>query len=66
VDVCAQWSAFVEYNHMGFGTKDMNFHFVVDGSFDFTERVKQSVDMVVVGVNWRFNSTTPGVAATRY
>ena len=61
-----QWSAFVEYNHMGFGTKDMNLNFVVDGSFDFTESVKQSVDMVVVGVNWRFNLTTPGVAATRY
>ena len=61
-----QWSAFVEYNHMGFGTKNMNLNFVVDGSFDFTESVKQSVDMVVVGVNWRFNLTTPGVAATRY
>jgi hypothetical protein len=61
-----QWSAFVEYNHMGFGTKNMNLNFVVDGSFDFTEGVKQSVDMVVVGVNWRFNLTTPGVAATRY
>jgi outer membrane immunogenic protein len=61
-----QWSAFVEYNHMGFGTRDMNLNFVVGGSFDFTEHVKQSVDMVVVGVNWRFNSTTPGVAATRY
>jgi outer membrane immunogenic protein len=48
-----QWSAFVEYNHMGFGTKNMNLNFVVDGSFDFTESVKQSVDVVVVGVNWR-------------
>jgi outer membrane immunogenic protein len=61
-----QWTAFVEYNHMDFGTKDKNLYFVADGSFDFTERVKQSVDMVVVGVNWRFNSTTPGIGSSRY
>jgi outer membrane immunogenic protein len=51
-----QWSAFVEYNHMGFGTKAMDLHYVVDGSFDYTEHVTQSVDMVTVGVNWRFSS----------
>jgi outer membrane immunogenic protein len=61
-----QWTAFVEYNHMDFGTKNMNFYYVVDGSFDYTESVKQSVDTVVVGANWRFNSTTPGVRSSRY
>jgi len=47
------WSVWVEYDHMGFGTKDLTFTFP-DGDF-FSEHVKQSVDKVLVGVNWRFN-----------
>ncbi len=57
------WSLWVEYDHMGFGTKTENFLFN-DGSFAFQENVKQSVDKVLVGINYRFGwgKGTPVVA----
>jgi outer membrane immunogenic protein len=54
------WSLWVEYDHMDFGTKNTTFSgssivgpFVIPFSFD--EQIKQSIDKVLVGVNWRFN-----------
>ncbi len=48
------WSAFVEFDHMGFGTKNV-FVANVSPPGGFTETIKQSVDKVLVGVNWRFD-----------
>lgn len=50
-----RWSVFVEYNHMDFGTKDFFYAVPPGAPGGFTESVKQSVDTVLVGVNWRFN-----------
>jgi outer membrane immunogenic protein len=46
------WSVWLEYDHMGFGSTSETFAFA-DGS-SFQENVKQSVDKVLVGVNYRF------------
>jgi outer membrane immunogenic protein len=43
----ANWSAWIEYDHMGFGTKRVSFP-------GFDEDITQSVDKVLVGFNWRF------------
>ena len=48
------WSAFVEYDHMDFGSKDIFLAPVSSGS-GFTENIKQTVDKALVGVNWRLN-----------
>ena len=48
------WSAFVEYDHMDFGTKDV-FLANVSGGGGFTETIKQSVDKVLVGIDYRFD-----------
>ena len=53
------FSAFVEYDHMGFGHRDDRF---VDCCFSFNEHVRQDVDKVVVGVNWRFGGFGKGKA----
>ena len=41
-----RWSTFLEYDHMGFGDKTVSFG-------GFSERISQSVDKVLVGINWR-------------
>lgn len=46
------WSVWVEYDHMGFGNRTETF--VYTGGDFFQENVKQSVDKVLVGVNYRF------------
>jgi outer membrane immunogenic protein len=46
------WSVWLEYDHMGFGSRTETFAFA-DGS-SFQDNVKQSVDKVLVGVNYRF------------
>jgi outer membrane immunogenic protein len=47
------WSVWVEYDHMGFGTK--NESFVIPGDCcSLNEAVKQSIDKVLVGINYRF------------
>jgi len=49
------WDIWVEYDHMGFGTK--NFHLIGEGieaGFFFDADVKQSVDKVLVGIDFRF------------
>ena len=48
------WSAFVEYDYMGFGTRTVPFS-VPDGSFSQTWDIRQNVQAVVVGLNFRFN-----------
>jgi outer membrane immunogenic protein len=46
------WSVWLEWDHMGFGDRNETFVFP-DGDFR-VENVKQSVDKVLVGVNYRF------------
>ncbi len=46
------WSVWLEWDHMGFGDRNETFVFP-NGDF-FVENVKQSVDKVLVGVNYRF------------
>ncbi len=53
------WSAFVEWDHMGFGRHGETF---ADCCFSFNEHVRQDVDKVVVGVNWRFGGFGKGKA----
>jgi outer membrane immunogenic protein len=48
------WSAFVEYDYMGFGTKTVSFT-APGGSFSETWDIRQNVQAVVVGLNFRFN-----------
>jgi outer membrane immunogenic protein len=63
------WSAFVEYDHIGFGRHDEVF---VDNvcCFSFNERIRQNIDKVVVGVNFRFGGlfgmTGPAPVVARY
>jgi outer membrane immunogenic protein len=42
------WSAFLQYNYIGFGTRDLSF-----GGF-FSENISENVNIVKVGVNYRF------------
>jgi outer membrane immunogenic protein len=48
------WSAFVEYDYMGFGTSTLPFT-ASDGSFHETWDIRQNVQAVLVGLNFRFN-----------
>jgi outer membrane immunogenic protein len=60
------WSAFVEYDYMGFGTKTLLFT-APDGSFSETWDIKQNVQAVLVGLNFRFNfSKAPAAVAAKY
>src|SRR6185437_6419566 len=47
------WSLFVEYNHMDFGNRSETFTGVSVGTFAM--EFKQDIDLVQVGVNYRFN-----------
>jgi outer membrane immunogenic protein len=50
------WDLWVEYDHMGFGTKNLDLTGIGAGTGDFfTARVKQSVDKVLVGIDYRFD-----------
>jgi outer membrane immunogenic protein len=48
------WSIFAEYDYMGFGTKTIPFAFS-NGTFSETWDIRQNVQAVVVGLNFRFN-----------
>jgi outer membrane immunogenic protein len=48
------WSALVEYDHYGFGTKNLTFFDTVHG-FTFVFGVKQDIDVVKLGINYRFS-----------
>jgi outer membrane immunogenic protein len=62
------WSLLVEYDHMDFGTDNVALSGVaLGGPFTFTEQIKQSIDQVLVGVNWRFNpGYTSAAVSSRY
>jgi len=49
------WDVWIEYDHMGFGTKTMNLTGVGGASgFTFFENIQQNVDKVLVGIDYRF------------
>jgi outer membrane immunogenic protein len=50
-----QWSAFVQYNFMDFGRRDLTFSTAPVGRLPlFTENVREDLSVVKVGVNYRF------------
>jgi outer membrane immunogenic protein len=49
------WSLAIEYGYMGFGTNSVNFNALGLA----TENVNQHVQVVLVGLNYRFNSGAP-------
>jgi outer membrane immunogenic protein len=49
------WSAFVEWDHYDFGTKTSDFCAGTDFDGSCLSDVKQRIETVKVGVNWRFN-----------
>jgi outer membrane immunogenic protein len=54
--VAGNWSAFVQYNYMGFGTRDLLFVGVPPAlSGNFTEDVRVNINVVKVGINYRFH-----------
>jgi outer membrane immunogenic protein len=57
------WSALVEYDHYGFGSKGLAFFDPVN-VLTRVYNVKQDVDVVKVGINYRFWS--PGPVVARY
>jgi outer membrane immunogenic protein len=59
-----QWSAFIEYNHYFFDSKAVTFTALEGVSLSSTANVKQDLDAVKVGVNYRFDWGAP--LATRY
>jgi opacity protein-like surface antigen len=53
--VAPNWSVTVQYDHMSFGTKSVGFQGV--GFFpSFSEDIRQHVQVVLVGLNYRFSS----------
>jgi hypothetical protein len=57
----ANWSAFVQYNFMGFGRRGLKFN---DHFGGFTEIIREDVHVVKAGINYRFNWGGP-LAASR-
>ena len=53
------WSFFAEYNFMDFGRKTATINYN-PGTYDY--QVDQQVSTVLVGVNFRWNMTSPVVA----
>ena len=49
------WSAFVQYNYMGFGTRDLLFVGTPAVAGQFTEDVRDHINVVKAGVNFRFH-----------
>jgi len=64
MDGFPSWSVWLEWDHMGFG--DRNETFVFPNGHFFVESVNQSVDKVLVGVNWRFGGFGKAPIAARY
>jgi outer membrane immunogenic protein len=56
------WSAFAEYDHYAFGNKTVGFSNATIAPVVFNFNVKQDIDLVKVGVNYRFNFGGPVVA----
>jgi outer membrane immunogenic protein len=50
------WSAFLQYNYMRFGTRDLQFTTALaDGTPPFTADVRDHIHVVKAGINYRFN-----------
>jgi outer membrane immunogenic protein len=56
------WSVKVEYDHLDFGTRRETLAAVAPGVLPFEYDVKQTIDLVKVGVNYRFGFDGPVVA----
>src|SRR5204863_8284929 len=49
------WNLFVEYDHMGFGTKSFRLTGInAAAGLTFAEDVKLNVDKILIGLNYRF------------
>jgi outer membrane immunogenic protein len=60
------WSAFVEYDYMGFGTKTIPFT-AAGGGFSESWEIRQNVQAVLVGLNFRFNfGKAPAAVVAKY
>jgi outer membrane immunogenic protein len=61
------WSVFAEYDHYDFGTKNVTFYSCCDGFFSKID-VKQTIEVVKFGLNFRFDVPGLGKAplAARY
>jgi outer membrane immunogenic protein len=57
--IAPNWSAMIEYNHYGFGSKRLSFSTPNIGFVEATPvfDVRQNVDVVKVGINYRFGSS---------
>ena len=56
------WSTFVEYDHFAFGSKSVGFTSPVIAPSSAFFNIKQDVDIVKAGINYRFNFGGPVVA----
>src|SRR4029079_11016538 len=56
------WSALVEYNHYGFGHKSAAFTDPALPALVLRYNIRQEIDVVKVGINYRFWSAAPVVA----
>jgi len=54
VDVCPELDGVRRIRSHGLRHQNINF-FDSSGAYSFTDQMKQSVDKVLVGLNWRFN-----------
>ena len=60
------WSAFVEYDYMGLGTSTVPFA-APGGSFSESWDIRQNVQAVLVGLNFRFNfGKAPAAVVAKY
>jgi outer membrane immunogenic protein len=50
----SNWSLFLEYDYMSFGTSQTTFTSTLVPGLRFPLDIKQSVNIVLVGMNWRF------------
>jgi outer membrane immunogenic protein len=50
------WSAFAEYNYMDFGTSGVTFTSATGGT-TFPVNIKQNINSVMVGINYRFGAS---------
>jgi outer membrane immunogenic protein len=54
--LAGNWSAFLQYNYMGFGTRDLQLTTLLsDGLMPFTEDIRDHINVVKAGINYRFH-----------
>jgi outer membrane immunogenic protein len=54
--LAGNWSAFVQYNYMFFGTRDLQFATALsDGTPPETENVRDHINVIKAGINYRFH-----------